>query len=300
MRFTGVLAPIPTPFDRHDELDTARWKGAFRRWLASPLRGFVVLGSNGEAVLLDENETDRAIAAARDLVPRDRLFIVGTGRESTNAAVRAAKRAAELGADAVLVRTPGFFKSQMTSDILIRHYKIVADASPVPVLLYNFTAVTGVNLLPSAVADLAHHPNIAGIKESGGDIGQISDLVSGTPDDFSVLAGSGATFYPALTVGASGGILALAGVLPDACVRLFDLARSGESGAALALQQQLIPVSRLLGSLHGVAGLKAAMQIVGCDLGPPRPPLRPLSDQGVAAIHTALAAFTEVHYEPAT
>src|SRR4029453_3296967 len=115
-----------------------------------------------------------------------------------------------------LVRTPGFFKSQMTNDVFVKHYTAVADASPLPVLLYNFTAVTGVNLLPAAVAQLATHPNIVGMKESGGDIGQIADLVASTPATFSVIAGSAGTFYPAMSVGAVGGILALACVLPDA------------------------------------------------------------------------------------
>ena len=123
-------------------------------------------------------------------MPRDKVFIVGTGRESTSATIKASKRAAEHGADAVLVRTPGFFKSQMTNDVFVRHYTAVADASPVPVLLYNFTAVTGVNLQPAAVARLATHPNIIGMKESGGDVAQVADLVSMTPDDFIVLAGA--------------------------------------------------------------------------------------------------------------
>ena len=177
--------------------------------MTTPLTGFVVLGSNGEAVLLDDDEADSVVAAARESVPAGRPLIAGTGRESTRAAVEAAKRAADLGADAVLVRTPAFFKPQMTSDAFVRHYTAVADASPVPVLLYNFTALTGVNLLPAAVSRLAAHPNIAGMKESGGDVAQIADLVSGTPDGFSVLAGSSSTFYAALCIGAAGGILAL-------------------------------------------------------------------------------------------
>src|SRR4029078_4743638 len=185
----------------------------------------VVLGSNGEAALMDDFESDQAIVAARDVVPPSRRFIVGTGRESTQATIKATKRAAEHGADAVLVRTPGFFKAQMTNDAFVRHYTAAADASPVPVLLYNFTALTGVNLLPAAVARLAPHPNIVGMKESGGDVAQIADLVSGTPDDFAVLAGTMSTFYAALCVGAVRGILAPACVVPDACTRLFELAR---------------------------------------------------------------------------
>src|SRR4029077_6272721 len=211
------------------------------------LTGFVVLGSNGEAVLIDDFEADQIIIAARETITRDRRFIVRTARHSTQAAIRASQRAAEHGADAVLVRTPGFFKTQMTTDAFVRHYTTVADASPVPVLLYNFTALTGVNLLPATVSRLATHPNIIGMKESGGDIAQIADLVSGTPEDFSVLAGSASTFYAALAVGCVGGILALGCVVPEACVKLFDLVKAGRHAEARAVQQQLVPLARLLG-----------------------------------------------------
>src|SRR5207248_10895772 len=185
------------------------------------------LGWTGAAVLLDEDESDRIVAIARAAWPSGRPFIVGAGRESTAATINAVRRAAALGADAVLVRTPGFYKTQMNTDVFVRHYTAVADAAPVPVLLYNFTAVTGVNLLPAAVSRLSAHPNIIGVKESGGDIAQIAEFVKGTPKGFNVLAGSSATFYSALRVGAAGGILALACVLPDACMRLFELAQRG-------------------------------------------------------------------------
>src|SRR5688500_17849976 len=135
MTFTGVYAPLPTPFDDRDQVDITRLRAAMKTWVASPLTGFVVLGTNGEAALMDDEESDRAIATVREAAPRGRTVLAGTARESTSAAIRAAQRAAALGADAVLVRTPGFFKSAMTADALIRHYTAVADASPVPVLL---------------------------------------------------------------------------------------------------------------------------------------------------------------------
>jgi 4-hydroxy-2-oxoglutarate aldolase len=294
MNFAGVLAPIPTPFDDNDRVDTTRLKRALSKWMARPLAGVVVLGSNGEAALMDDFESDQAIVAAREAVPRDKTFLVGTGRESTQAAIKASKRAAEHGADAVLVRTPGFFKSQMTNEVFVRHYTAVADASPVPVLLYNFTAVTGVNLLPGAVARLATHPNIVGMKESGGDIGQVADLVSSTPADFTVLAGSAATFYPALCVGAAGGILALGCAAPDACVRLFELTRAGRHDEAVALQRELVPLARLLGPTYGVAGLKAALNLLGYDVGVPRPPLLPVADAALPILRDALARFEEI------
>jgi 4-hydroxy-2-oxoglutarate aldolase len=243
---------------------------------------------------MDDFESDQAIVAARDVVPSSRRFIVGTGRESTQAAIRASKRAAEHGAEAVLVRTPGFFKTQMTNDAFVRHYTAVADASPVPVLLYNFTAVTGVNLLPAAVARIAAHPNVVGMKESGGDIGQIADLVTSTPATFSVIAGSAGTFYPALIVGAVGGILALANVLPDPCTKLFTLTKTGRHEEAVALQRRIMPMAKLLGQQYGVPGLKAALRLIGYDVGLPRPPLAPLPEAAVAALRDALAQFEEI------
>jgi 4-hydroxy-2-oxoglutarate aldolase len=288
MQLSGVFAPLPTPFDQDDRLDLDRLARAYERFAAGPLTGFVVLGSNGEAALMDDEESDRAIAAAREKIPRGRPFIVGTGRESTRATISATKRAAALGADAVLVRTPGFFKSQMTADVFVRHYTEVAEASPVPVLLYNFTAVTGVNLPVAAVARLATHPNIVGMKESGGDVAQLADLVASTPPSFQVLAGSASTVYASLCVGVAGAILALAAVVPDACVRLYTLTRQSRHDEARALQQELVPLARLL-SGHGVAGLKAALQIAGIDAGAPRRPLPRLTDDANVQLRQAIA-----------
>jgi 4-hydroxy-2-oxoglutarate aldolase len=248
-----------------------------------------VAGSNGEAPLLDDDEADRAVASVREAVPSDRVLIAGTGRESTRATIAATRRAADLGADAVLVRTPAFFKSQMTTEAFARHYSAVADGSPVPVLLYNYSALTGVNLLPAAVARLSKHPNIVGIKESSGDVAQIADFIAQSRDDFAVIAGSVPTFYASLCVGAVGGILALACVLPDPCVRLFDLVRSGKHQEARALQRQLTPLSRTVTTQYGVAGLKAAMALTGYVGGDPRPPLGPVPPQGVEEIRRLLA-----------
>jgi 4-hydroxy-2-oxoglutarate aldolase len=294
MDLHGVFAPIPTPFDRNQQLDEPRLKSACARWAASPLSGIVVLGSTGEAVLLDEEESDRAIAVARDAWPSGRPFVVGTGRESTAATIHATSRAAALGADAVLVRTPGFYKAQMNADVFVRHYTAVAEASPVPVLLYNFTAVTGVNLPPVAVSRLSAHPNVIGVKESSGDVAQIAEFVTGSSAGFNVLAGSSTTFYSALGVGAVGGVLALSCVLPDACARVFTLTRAGKHSEASALQMRLMPIAKLVGSMHGIAGLKAALKLVGCDVGGVRSPLAPVSDATVAVLREALVSFEEV------
>jgi 4-hydroxy-2-oxoglutarate aldolase len=294
MTLGGVFAPVPTPFDDRDRVDEDKLHRAFLRWVESPLAGFVVLGTNGEAALMTDDECDRVIAVARQAVPRGRALIAGTGRESTRGAIEASKRAAALGADLVLVRTPGFFKAQMSEDAFVRHYTAVADASTVPLLLYNFTAVTGVTLPVAAVSKLAEHPNIIGMKESGGDPTRISELVTCAPARFSVMAGSATTFYAALSAGATGGIMALGSILPDACSRLFTDFRQGRHDEARALQAQIAPLSRLVGSTFGVAGLKAASKLVGIDVGRPRPPLAPLPEAAVNEIRSALAALQEV------
>lgn len=293
MRLTGVIAPLPTPFDESGAIDVTRLRAALPRWLASPLTGFVVLGTNGEAGLLNDREADLVIAETRACVPASRTLLAGTARESTRETMAAAIRAADHGVDAVLVRTPCFFKGQMTPAAFERHYLAVADASPVPVLLYNFTAATGVNLSPDTVARLALHPNIIGIKESGSDIAQIADLVAVAPDGFAVLAGSASTFQAALSAGVTGAILALGGLLPEACVRLFQLMQDGKHLEARALQRRLLPVARLISTGYGVPGLKAALRLSGTDVGSPRSPLAPAPDAAVDALRTALHSFED-------
>lgn len=288
MDLQGVLPPIPTPF-RDGDVDLGALKDNIRKWLQSPLRGIVVLGSNGEAPYLDEDESERIVAAARAVIPSGRVLIAGTGRESTRAAIDAARRAAGAGADAVLVRTPSFFKSEMTTEAFVRHYAAVADAAPVPILLYNYTAITGVNLQPAAVAHLSKHPNVIGVKESGDDIAQISEYIAQTPDDFAVMAGSGPNFYSALAVGATGGILALSAVVPDLCVRLYALVRENRHAEAVALQRRLVPLARSITTRFGVAGLKVGVSLAGFEGGEPRSPLGPAAPEARDVIGRQLA-----------
>ncbi len=288
MTFSGVFAPIPTPFADDGELDLAGLRDNVDRWMGTGLRGLVVLGTNGEAPLVDDDESDRLIAVARERVPADRVLIAGTGRQSTRSTMAASLRAADAGADVVLVGTPSYFTRQLTTSTFIRHYTAVADASPVPVLLYNFTALTGVTLPVEAAAALSSHENIVGLKESGPDMNYVGDLVGLASDGFSVLVGSAPTFFTSLVLGAHGGILALACVAPAACVRLHELVRAGDYDAARELQRQVIPLAKLVTSTYGVAGLKTALGLLGYVGGRPRPPLEPVGDDAVAQIQLQL------------
>lgn len=290
-RFAGIFTPIPTPFRDDDTIDESALRRNVTRWMSTSLTGLVVLGSNGEAATLDDEEADRVVAIVREAVPENRPLIAGTGRESTKATIAATRRAAAAGVDAALVRTPSFFKPQMTSDAFVHHFTEVADASPVPVLLYNVTLYTGVNLLPDAVERLSTHPNIIGMKESGGDVGQIADFVSRTPDDFTVLAGSATTLVHALGAGCDGAILALAALVPDACQRMLLLVKDRKLDEANALQRELLPLARSVGGVYGVPGLKAALDLMGYTGGVPRPPLRAVSSKITELISDQLDAL---------
>lgn len=294
MNLAGIFPPVATPFTPGGELDLGALRFNVDRWAATGLCGLVLLGTNGESALVDDDEADRVVEAARDRLPRDRELIVGTGRESTRATIAASRRAAAAGATAVLVRAPSFFKGQMDTAAFLRHYTAVADASPVPVVLYNFPQAFGVNLSIPAIVRLAEHPNIAGMKESSGDIGQIADEVSQTPDRFLVVVGSAPTLYASLCVGAIGGVVALANVMPDLCVRLYELTTSGRAAEALHLQRALTPLAKLVTGVHGVPGLKAAMTLAGYRGGAPRLPLAPAGDACIEEIRGAMQTLATV------
>jgi 4-hydroxy-2-oxoglutarate aldolase len=293
MQLAAVFPPMVTPF-HDDEVDARAIARNITQWVRAGVGGVVAVGSNGEAPLLDDDESDRVVEAARDALGRDRLLIAGTGRESTRGTIAACARAARIGADAVLVRTPSYFKARMTHEAFVRHYTAVADSSPVPVLLYNYPAVTGVNLAPDTVARLAEHPNIAGMKETGTDTAQFAAFVEAAPPPFAVMAGSAPVFYAWLCVGATGGVLAVACVAPEACVRLLDLTLAGRHEAARDLQRELTPLARLVTTSHGVPGLKVAMDAAGFIGGSPRSPLVPPPPHAIEQIRTEVNRMRKI------
>lgn len=288
--FSGLYTPVVTPFDANGEIDERGFKSNIDRYIASPLTGIVVLGSNGEAPQLDDDEADRAIAIVRERVPSGRPLLAGTGRESTRATIAACKRAAKLDVDAVMVRTPSFYKPLMTSDIFVRHYTEVADGSPKPVILYNVTMYTGVNLQPDAVEQLSQHPNIVGIKDSGNDMVHLADYIARAKQPgFVVLVGAAPSLFSATALGAHGAVLALAGVVPELCAELVGHVKAGRVEEARNLQRRLMPIARSIGPVWAVPGLKAALDLLGLAGGVPRPPLRPASQQAVDTIRKQLS-----------
>ncbi len=275
-KLEGIFPPIPTPFATDGELDVDALAENLRWWNRFDLTGVVVLGSNGEAVLLDESEKLRLVETARAELPKGRTLIAGTGLQSTAATIRLTRAAAEAGAGAALVLSPFYYKGLMTADVLERHFRDVADASPIPVILYNMPACTGLDLDAELIVRLAGHENVVGLKDSSGNVAKLGRLHDELGDRFSILAGSAGFLLPALAVGAVGGVLALANIAPRECLEVRRLALAEDIRAARTLQIRLVRPNTAVTRRWGVPGLKAAMEMLGLRGGPVRPPLRPL------------------------
>lgn len=288
----GVFAPAATPFDRvTGEAEVVALRANVRAWMRAPLAGVVLFGSTGEGVLLDEDERVRLLEATRELVDGGRLLLAGTGAESTRATIRLCRAAAAAGADAVLVQPPAYYRPQMTPEALRDHFTAVAEASPVPVVLYQVPPrFSGVELPPGLVGELSRHPNVAGIKDSSGDLKSVAALVDACPRGCAVLAGSGAVLYGAMEVGAVGGILGVAVLMPEECAAIHRAFRGGDLARAGRIQERVAPLHKRVVADLGVPGVKAALDLLGLHGGPPRSPLKPLRPKETETVRDALAA----------
>ncbi len=286
----GIFAPIPTPFSEQGEIDYSRLEENLHKWAGTMLSGIVVLGSNGEFVYLSEREKVELVAFCRRNFPGDRAVVAGTGCETTRATVELTARSAESGCEAALVLTPHYFKGAMKPDVLKRFFFDVADAAEIPIMLYNMPGNTGLNMSSSLVTELSEHPNIVGIKDSGGNIVQISEIIANTPDDFSVFAGSGSFLLPALVMGAAGGTLAVANIMADQCAAVQSSLAAGDLETAVARQRNILAPNAAVTGGFGIPGLKAAMDMLGYFGGPPRKPLLPLPEEDKARLRDVLIA----------
>ena len=275
----GILLPATTPFDAEGQILSAAVRANLQQWSTRGVIGFVVLGSTGERVHLDEREYLEVIEHSRAAVAEDTVFIVGAGQQSTRGTIREIDQAARLGADAVLVITPHYYRAAITQEALISFYTAVADASPVPLLLYSMPALTGIKITPETIARLSEHPNIAGVKDSSNDIAGFTETVRLCPDNFAVMTGNGTVLLDALEAGATGGILAVGCVAPEMCVEIFRAFNAGERERATALQSKLTPLATAVTTKFGIGGLKVALDIAGYEGGFVRAPLHMPDEQ---------------------
>ena len=272
----GCFPPIPTPFDINGRVDHEHLAANLEQWQKTPLKGFAVLGSNGESVLLTTEEKVETWRTAGKAIASDRLFIAGCGCESTAETLELTEKAAAAGAHAAMIVTPHYYKPRMDHVALCAHYTFLADRSPIPIILYNVPGFTGVDLETQTIIELAVHPNIIGLKESSGNVVKMGQVVHAAGDHFQVLAGSGSFLLPALSIGAVGGVMALAAVAPYDLQQIVDCFSNGEMETARKIQLRLIASNAAVTTGFGIAGLKEALDLLGMYGGPVRAPLRSL------------------------
>lgn len=274
INLSGILLPITTPFTADEEIDVAALKSNIDRWNKTGITGYIILGSTGERVNLDEREYLQVIEAAHEATPETMTFVVGAGQQSTRGTIAEIERAGKTGAEAVLVITPHYYRTAITQQTLIEHYTAVADAVSVPVILYSMPDLTGIKIEPETAARLSEHENIIGIKDSSNDVAKLRETGHMTIEDFSVTVGNGTVFCEALRVGAIGGILAVGCVVPELCLEIYHAVQAGEIDRATALQEKLTPLARAVTRTYGIGGLKAAMDVAGYIGGRVRQPLQ--------------------------
>jgi 4-hydroxy-2-oxoglutarate aldolase len=289
----GILLPVTTTFTSAEDFDAEAFTANLSKWNDTGVIGYVVLGSTGERVNLDEREYLQVIQAARRAVPESLSFIVGAGQQSTRGTISEIERAANAVAEAVLVITPHYYRAAITQDALVGHYTTVADASPVPIILYSMPDLTGVKIEPETAVRLSEHQNIIGIKDSSADIAQLAETVRLAPRDFAVMIGNGTVLCKALQAGARGGILAVACVVPQLCLEIYRAVQAGDNARAKLLQERLSPLARAVTKTHGIGGLKTAMEMAGFAGGAVRQPLQSPDEDATAEIARLISDATD-------
>ncbi|HYW73170.1 MAG TPA: dihydrodipicolinate synthase family protein [Pyrinomonadaceae bacterium] len=273
INLSGLLLPITTPFTGDESIDTEGINSNLEKWNRAGLTGYVLLGSTGERVNLDEREYLEVIETARGAVPDAMTFIVGAGQQSTRGTINEIGRAAAAGAEAALVITPSFYRSAITQTALIDYYTAVADAAKIPVLLYSMPDLTGIRIEPETAARLGEHENIIGMKDSSNDIEKFHQAVQMVHENFAMMIGNGTVFAEALRAGARGGILAVGCCAPAICLEIFRAQAGNNSDRAAELQHRLTPLARAVTKTYGIGGLKTAMEMAGYVGGHVRAPL---------------------------
>jgi 4-hydroxy-2-oxoglutarate aldolase len=273
----GIFPPVTTPFI-NDEVAFDKLAANIEKWNKTGLSGYVLMGSNGESAFLTRNEKLKIIEEVKNNVAKDKTIIAGTGSDSIKETISLTNDAAKSGANFALVLTPSFFKEKMNDNSFIKYFSQVADNSKIPIIIYNVPKYTGVNIQASAVSVLSRHKNIAGIKSSSENIAHLSEIIYNSSNDFEVLVGTASVLYTGLLAGAVGGVLALANITPEKCLEIQKLFTENKKEEALRLQNKMIPVNRAVTGKYGVAGLKAALDLLGYFGGNPRSPLNALDE----------------------
>jgi len=288
MKLHGIIPPIATPFDHNGDLYKVKVQHNVEKWNRTGLTGYVVCGSTGESVYLTTEEKLQLWEWVAEYAASDKILVCGTGMESVRETVALTNAAAERGYKAAMVRTPHYYKNLVHKmDAQILYFRAVADQVKIPVMIYNWPQVTGVDISADAVATLSHHPNIFGIKESSGSLEKCIQMIKDVAPGFQVLTGSAPILAPSLAIGCAGAVLAFANAAPYSTISIWEAHRSREFAAGMDWQNRILRAAQLVTVKYGVPGLKYAMDLNGYYGGPPRLPLTAITPEAKKEIEQA-------------
>ncbi|MET2871503.1 4-hydroxy-tetrahydrodipicolinate synthase [Exiguobacterium profundum] len=290
--FTGVATALATPFQENGQLNLEAWAALIEDQIQEGVTGLVIGGTTGEGMTITDDEFETLLVRAVEVANGRAVIIAGTGSNNTAVSIEKTKRAAELGAEMAMVVTPYYNKSTQAG--LIAHFTAIADASPIPLMLYNVPSRTGVALTPETVGELAEHPRITALKEASGDISVMAQMMAHIPEGFTVYCGNDDQILPYMAWGAQGVVSVLSNVYPGATVALADALLAGDLQTARTWQIRLLPVIDELFVEVNPIPVKAALQARGFEVGVPRLPLVPMSATAEAKLLSAMEQFNEV------
>ncbi|MBD3289152.1 dihydrodipicolinate synthase family protein [candidate division KSB1 bacterium] len=293
---TGVIPPMITPFKENGDVDYDAFLLNLEKWNRSDLCGYLVLGSNSETVYLNEREKQKLIELTVTNARKGRFILAGTGSESTRQTIELTNHAGAFGAHAALVLPPYYYISKMTDEVLVTFYTEVADNADIPILIYNVSKFTHIEISAQVIGELSRHPNIIGMKDSSGNVAQLIGYQNVTAPDFNLMTGTASIWYPALKLGVSAGIMALANILPNECIEVRKQFIAGNESAAEELYRRLFPVNTAVTATYGIAGLKYAADLLGFKGGYVRKPMLMLIDNEKRALMQILSEAGVIHF----
>lgn len=284
----GILPPIATPFDHNGDVYKAKVQHNVEKWNRTGLSGYVVCGSTGESVYLTTEEKLKLWEWVAQYAASDKILVAGTGVEGVRETVALTNAAADLGYKAAMVRTPFYYKNLIHKpESQLLYFRAVADQARIPIMIYNWPQVTGVDMPVETVVALSEHPNIFAIKESSGSLEKCIQMIREVKAGFQVMTGSAPILAPSLAVGCAGAVLAFANAAPYATVTIWEAHRSREYDAAMDWQLRILKAAQLVTVKYGIPGLKHAMDLNGYYGGPPRLPLTAITPAAKQEIEAA-------------
>lgn len=289
-RFKGIYAPLTTPF-KDEDVFFEKFQENIQKYNEFDLSGYIIAGSTAESVYLTDEEVKKLVRSAKEVASSGKHIIAGTARESTKITLEFSNRMADLGIDATLIRTPSYFKALITPSALKKHFFTIADNIKIPLIIYHIPRYTGVALTPELLCELSKHENIAGIKDSSGNMAFLDRIIPNLDPNFDYLLGAGSLLFPGIVMGACGGVLALSDVATSLCIELYKLSLSKQWEDAKKLQHDLVPLNQALTVEHGIPAIKYALDLIGFFGGPCRLPLQPLDDPVKQKIENILRAL---------